>query len=94
MSVKEEKSWSGRVRGVEESKYAAINNSAERKQSNPRNIQKKHYKEDPYFERREIVFKPRKGLEKEDKFTQKNFKCKFRDCRHQTQGKVSVCPPA
>lgn len=29
-------------RGVEESKYAAISNSAERKQSNPRIIQKKH----------------------------------------------------
>ena len=42
MSVKEEKSWSGKVRGVEESKYAAISNSAERKQSTPRIIQKKH----------------------------------------------------
>ena len=42
MSVKEEKSWSGKVRGVEESKYAAISNSAERKQSNARIIQKKH----------------------------------------------------
>ena len=42
MSVKEEKSWNGKVRGVEESKYAAISNSAERKQSNPRIIQKKH----------------------------------------------------
>ena len=40
MSVKEEKSWNGKVRGVEESKYAAISNSAERKQSNPRIIQK------------------------------------------------------
>ena len=42
MSVKEEKSWSGKVRGVEESKYGAISNSVERKQSNPRIIQKKH----------------------------------------------------
>ena len=42
MSVKEEKSYNGRVRGVEESKYAAISNSSGRKQSNPRNIQKKH----------------------------------------------------
>ena len=42
MSVKEEKSWNGKVRGVEESKYAAISNSAERKKSNPRIIQKKH----------------------------------------------------
>ena len=42
MSEKEEKCWSGNVRGVEESKYAVISNSAERKQSNPRIIQKKH----------------------------------------------------
>ena len=42
IQVKEEKSWSGKVRGVEESKYGAISNSVERKQSNPRIIQKKH----------------------------------------------------
>ncbi|XP_066027114.1 ankyrin repeat domain-containing protein 36C-like [Pocillopora verrucosa] len=42
MSVKEEKSWDGKVRGVEESLYAAIRNSVERKQSNPWIIQKKH----------------------------------------------------
>ena len=40
-SLKEEATWNGRVRGVEESKYATISNSAERKQSIPRNIQKK-----------------------------------------------------
>ena len=42
MSVKEDQSWSGKVGSVEESKYAVISNSAERKQSNLRIIQKKH----------------------------------------------------
>lgn len=41
MTLKDEASWNGGVRGVEESKYATINNSAERKQCNSRNIQKK-----------------------------------------------------
>lgn len=40
MNQKDEASWNGRVRGLEEGKYE-INNSAERKHANPRNIQKK-----------------------------------------------------
>lgn len=41
MPLKDEASWRGRVRGVEESKYGRINSSAAKKHSNPRDIQKK-----------------------------------------------------
>ena len=63
MSVKGEKSWSGKVevsRKVNMLRLATLLDYSKETHS---------YKEDSYFKRREIIFKPRKGLKKKDEIT-------------------------
>ena len=63
MSVKEEKSWSGKVevsRKVNMLRLATLLDYSKETHS---------YKQDSYFKRRELILKPRKGLKKKDELT-------------------------